>query len=281
MSPLCQFPCGSNFGMASSHLYLAALLFWQFVTPMLCLARWPVLIAAVVSVVCRGYHEQGPTFYFVYFVLGYVLAGGGKTAEERATCRETLELQLVGTATRAVAFGVLVLWILLSLLPLSEPLQIVFSWKSDFYPEATPWKLGGWLTDVARLAWSGLLTMAFITGCFAIQFPGSKHLCQAGSATLYVYVLQGIALFDNHDIKDTLNWYIPQAWKPAAAGVVALLFTFMLGCQLMKTLTHVFVQPKWLVDLLTIGFTSLAKQDAAADAAPKLPSLLIASQSSY
>jgi len=229
--------------------YLDALFMWQLLTPMLCIIRFPVLMAGAVSILCRDssmWNFAGMWSYFVFYVLGFVLGGGGKSNEERSLARKHFERYLVDAKMRIASCLVMIIWMACGEIKMSEPLMLIFNLNTDFGRMVTPWSLGGWCTDAARICFDVLLLGSFIVIIFML--PACKLLSDAGSRTLYVYVLHFQFLIWNPAFDD-LKAASPTQYRPLVSGIIAFIFTLFLGSRLMKALLHHFVQPQWLLDV--------------------------------
>jgi hypothetical protein len=252
----CNLPSLTSVGLG--WWYLGALAIWQFVTPMLCTLRYPVLIAGTISIIFRAGTEAGCCFYFVFFVLGFVLGGGGRDADERKEMRKNLETWLCSKNSRVAAIFILTTWATVfsskRLVYAESPgwvraMALILDPNTDFNREQTPWEEGGYLTDVLRIVFATILLLCFFSIVF--MFPACDALSHAGTRTLYAYVLQRDVILGNPSIQFFVIRNVPGSLLPIAAGFVAFTFTLLIGSKLMHKLTHVFVQPQWLIDLIT------------------------------
>jgi hypothetical protein len=250
-SPVTQTPL---FTFGGRLWYLDALFLWQLLTPLICIMGKPVLMAGIVAAFGRGQGFDGFFFYFPFFVFGFVLGGGMASGEERAVARTRFEERLTDGNTRFAACCFLTIWAAGSTVEMPEPFMMVFNMQADLNRGVTPWSLGGWCTDFARIAFGLVVTLAFIVIVFML--PPCELLSSAGSRTLYAYVLQPTVL-ENPSLR-ALVQAVPEPWNYLANFAMAFLFTLLLGSRLMTTLTHHFVQPQWLVDLCTIQPSSSA-----------------------
>lgn len=239
-APLLQVP--------GTYWYLYALFWWQQVTPVLCTLRAPVLLAGAGVVIFRSTDEifKGVFFYFIFFVAGFVLGGGGRKGEERTAARGRFEEWLVNSTTRVAACCLMAVWAACWNLKMAEPLKMIFNMNTLLNRDATPWSLGGWCTDVARIVFGMLGVVSFIVIIFML--PTCELISSTGSRTLYVYVLHSPMLIGNPSWNDVF-WVVPEQWQPLAAFAIAFIFTLILGSRLMNAIMHHFVQPQWLVDL--------------------------------
>lgn len=249
------------FNVSIEWWYLGALAIWQLVTPLLCTVRFPLLVAGGVSLVFHGKTELGPGFYFFFFVLGFVLGGGSKDGEERKRMRHDLETWLCRKDVRLAAAFILFIWtFVLGYLCYDKihphvdspwwhrALALIFDPHTDFTRMLTPWELGGMATDVSRIAVTTVVLMSFLVLCFAM--PKCEALSAAGTRTLYAYVLQRDVLLESRNLQYFVIRNVPASLRPMACGCLAFLFTLLLASKLIQKLTHPFVQPQWLIDII-------------------------------
>jgi hypothetical protein len=320
-SPLC------NLGI----WYLTSLFVWQLATPVLCTLQFPVLFAMMISVWFGGRESEfaGLFFYYVFFVIGYVLGGGGKAGDERAAARSRLERSLSDTKTRIAAFVFLIILasttymiatstttlsvgdrvfaykearILSTTVPKFSlgtltavspnlavtwdidpslktwvlhhneqgveagdvqdepgtieikkaayyPYRLIFDMNTDFMRKLTPWHMGGWFTDAARICFAFTVMMSFLVLIFML--PNSEFLSSAGSKTLYTYVLQAQFVMGQPCWGVVLGC-VPFQWQVTLAFFISFAMALVLGSEFTVLCTRVFVQPQWLLDIIKL-----------------------------
>jgi hypothetical protein len=187
------------------------------------------------------------TFFYVFFVAGFALAGGGSAAEERGTKRKALEDSLGNRIMLWASIGVL----LIAMAMMSQdawptPWHEVF--QAKFTRKPFDWERYGALAQLGHVGWTFVMIFAALAIIFAIPFP--QMIGDAGSRTLFVYVfhaffvekvcvhLQDLAFIGRHD-------------QLMAAVTVGVLATLVLGSSLTEALTSPIVRPRWLLKLLT------------------------------
>jgi len=238
--------------------YLGALAMWQLVTPMMCTFRHPVLVAGAVSLLYNAKVEQGIACYFVFFVAGFRLGGGGKDAETRKLARSNLEKWLCAKYSRVAAVCILCTWLLLAChrfgsvdsSPFMQAVMKIIDPNTDLSRETTPWAMGGPIVDAARMAVASVLLISLLAVVFWL--PECQLFSAVGTRTLYVYLLHRDVLLENDKLKFFVLRNVPPRYLTVFCGFIAFLFTMLLGSKLAMTLTHHCIQPQWLIDLITL-----------------------------
>jgi len=243
--------------------YLACLFLWQLTVPCLCIARNPILLGFAISVFVGWGEitENGITLtrlstHYVFFVVGFALAGGGLAAEKRGAKRKALEDSLGNRNMLWPSIAVL----LLAMAMMSQdawrtPWQEVFQ-QSYLHGEAFSWESYGPLTQAAHIGWTFVIIFAALAIIFAIPIP--QMIGDAGSRTLFVYVLHSFywGQMCGEDMKNLPDigrfaLMVPVQLRAIMGSItIAVLVTLVLGSSLTETLTSPLVRPRWLLKLL-------------------------------
>jgi len=232
--------------------YLPCLFMLRLLVPFLCMLRWPVTLSFAVSILFRT-SEVNVLFLFPFFVLGFSLAGGGKSQEERTARLQSLEDFLTNDWLRIVAFAFVIAWVTFMSSAASSLVDPLPGYLGAFERGLVPWSGGGIFADLALDAFLVVLTLCFIVICFAMPTVVYDWASGAGSRTLYVYVLHLLVIDDqgfSHDAVNGLLGPFSPRGELLLWGVQAIFFTFVLGSGFTEWLTNAFVQPQWLLDLL-------------------------------
>jgi len=248
-------------GVVPSHSqwYLGCLFVWRILVPVIVELRLPLLTLSVVAVICRmnmGQSGNPSLSLLPFFVLGFVLAGGGLNAEARGARLKDFQSWLIDGRVRVAAAALLVCYLVMMLSgELPEILVRIFCTCVDVNQDVpTPWHLGGPFTDLLRMAFTALLNLAIFVIIFAA--PSSPMITAAGTRTLYVYLL--------HESMGFIDGTFPSACSKllqhfgvyanlVAEGLYGVCVVLLVGSRFIEALTHHFVSPQWLADLLCPG----------------------------
>jgi len=264
-----------------THWFLGSLFLWRMLVPVMAELRWPVLFLAMCASLCRTgvapYFANGTLSFLPFFVLGFALAGGGLRAEERDARMKMTESWLVDWRARVLAVAVLLCYLGLAHMgELPETLAMIFCRPVAFFQDIpTPWHLGGLFTDLLRMAFTALMNLAFFVFVFAA--PPSPMLAAAGSRTLYAYVLHdrmGL-IYRGQDLPMALQKLVGpygMSWNVAAELAYGVCITLFSGSKLVEDLTHHFVQPQWLVDLVCPPEERVKNAETLPESSPDLSS---------
>eukprot|EP00931_Biecheleriopsis_adriatica_P089442 TRINITY_DN63576_c0_g1_i1.p1 TRINITY_DN63576_c0_g1~~TRINITY_DN63576_c0_g1_i1.p1 ORF type:complete len:515 (-),score=59.67 TRINITY_DN63576_c0_g1_i1:98-1573(-) len=261
-------PRGVSNGWLFHYWYLNSLLAWQLTLPLICLARKPILSALAVSVLVAWNEEKEDeiplmdnetlapnktTRFYVFFVAGFVLAGGGLATEQRRAKRKALEDQL---ANRKVLWGSIAV-LMLTLAAMNQdfwptPWSEVF--QEPFHRNLFGWQEYGPLAQAGHVGWTFVVMLAALAVIFAIPFP--PLIGDAGSRTLFVYVLHELFIYSG--CGDALkNLAVASSFeKSMVVAPVAVIVSVVLGSSLVETVSSPFVRPRWLLKLLICPVTS-------------------------
>lgn len=252
--------------------YLPCLFLWRLLAPLLCMLRFPVTIAVVASILLRS-SQVNLLFLLPFFVLGFSLGGGGLPSEERAARLQLVEDFLTKTWLRAVVSMFLLAWtVFMTISPMVQGGHLP-SYLGDFGRSLIPWSRGGPIADLAYFAFLFVLTLSWLVVCFAMPSFVYDWTSGAGSRTLYVYVLHLLVIGDygfTHGALKALFNPCGYRCELLVSGVQAVFFTIVLASSLTMKLTHHFVQPQWLIDLL---MWPVSVRKPSADVA-KMPQLI-------
>lgn len=246
--------------VSPDYWYLSCLFAWQLTVPCLCFARSPILSALAIYVFVgwndgspgEGYLDPGQgysklTFFYVFFVAGFALAGGGSAAEERGAKRKALEDSLGNRSMLWASIG----FLLLAMAIMGQdawptPWHEVF--QDEFSRKPFDWEKYGALTQLAHVGWTFIMIFAALAIVFAIPFP--QMIGDAGSRTLFVYVFHELVVLNSCVHVQLQDLALTSHEQLMAAVTVGVLSTLVLGSSLTETLTSPIVRPRWLLKLL-------------------------------
>eukprot|EP00927_Polykrikos_kofoidii_P008779 TRINITY_DN13661_c0_g1_i1.p1 TRINITY_DN13661_c0_g1~~TRINITY_DN13661_c0_g1_i1.p1 ORF type:complete len:1425 (-),score=205.83 TRINITY_DN13661_c0_g1_i1:62-4336(-) len=234
----------------SGNWYLWALLTWRLLIPVLCRLPWPMLPVGLISLLFTPDSSleilSRIVFYFPFFVLGFLLGGGGLEESSQKFRRQQIQDGLCSPFARvSVAIGCVVA-IAASLCPGTEDL---------FKPtkiQAMSGGLGGccrWLLDCSARGWGAFAIMVV---CFAL--PPVQQLSKMGARTLYPYVFHRLLVSNKWLMAavvavteglSTAGFVL--ALLPLAFGIVALLCS-----DFSAHAAHWVLKPQSLLDLFAL-----------------------------
>ena len=147
---------------------------------------------------------------------------------------------------------------------LSPPVREIFV---GFSRNPVPWAPGGIFIDLLRYLAIALTTLAFVSVCFAM--PSNEAMGKAGANTIYNYVLHYQVTSKPEDFVQLRSEVLhflgsDHALRVLGLGCFAFLVCLLRSSSLVKTLTHHFVQPDWLMKLL-MQETALASKPCSQD----------------
>jgi hypothetical protein len=242
-------------GVVPSAWYLGCLFLWRIFVPVMVELRLPLLTLSVVAVICRmnmGQSGNPSLSYLPFFVLGFVLAGGGLNAEARGARLKEFQSWLVDGRVRVAAAALLVCCLVMMLVgELPEILVQIFCMSVNVNQDIpTPWHLGGPFTDLLRMAFTALLNLAIFVIIFAA--PSSPMISAAGTRTLYVYLLHAKMGFIYGTFPSACSKLLQPfgVYANLGEGLYGVFVVLLVGSRFIQALTHPFVSPQWLADLL-------------------------------